>query len=46
MSLHLVIGQANCRYYAIDVLVAAAVRGGITHMHCEKNILRQMKLLR
>ena len=38
MSLHLVIGQENCQYYPIDEVVAAAVKGGVTHVQLrEKN---------
>jgi thiamine-phosphate pyrophosphorylase len=32
MSLHLVIGQADCLHYSIDALVSAAVKGGVTHV--------------
>jgi len=38
MSLHLVIGQADCLHYSIDTVVSAAVKGGVTHVQLREKL--------
>jgi thiamine-phosphate pyrophosphorylase len=38
MSLHLVIGQKDCLHYSIEDVIAAALKGGVTHVQLREKL--------